>query len=92
MAAREEAIAASRIRGGDTLAMYLATGKKKHDRVFWVDTAGLPCMVCWGKKKGGRSFKREELRGVEPTPATDVRAPFGRDGLAAARAALASRL
>ena len=71
MAAREEAIVASRIRTGDTLAMYLATGKKKHDRVFWIDTAGLPCMVCWGKKKGGRSFKREELKGVEPKPAIE---------------------
>ena len=31
-----------------------------------------------------------ELVSCELTPATDLRAPFGRDGLAAARAALAS--
>lgn len=41
--------AACTLRKGDELDMYLATGKKKHARVFWVDIGSRS--VCWGKKR-----------------------------------------
>ena len=37
------------LRKGDELDMYLATGKKKHMRVFWIDIGSRS--VCWGKKR-----------------------------------------
>jgi hypothetical protein len=34
---------------GDKLEMYLATGKRKHPRVFWIEMQGR--CVCWGKNR-----------------------------------------
>jgi hypothetical protein len=52
---------------GGTLTIYLASGKRKHDRVFWVDrTTGT---ISWDKKKSTKPNKSESLIGVESAPA-----------------------
>jgi hypothetical protein len=52
---------------GGVLTMYLATGKKKHKRYFWVDVqSGL---IMWDKKKKYPPNKVEQLVGVEARPA-----------------------
>ena len=55
------------VQEGSELTMYLATGKKKHSRFFWVR----PCdngtvQLCWGKKKGTSRHKAETLHAVLP--------------------------
>ena len=67
------------VEEGGVLTMYLASGKKKHDRYFWVsvDESEGSCTLCWdkpdvGRKKsrdGGKANKSERLVSVEPAPA-----------------------
>lgn len=52
---------------GGVLTMYLASGKKKHKRYFWVDVqSGL---IMWDKKKRFPPNKVEQLVRVEARPA-----------------------
>ena len=54
---------------GVQLTMYLASGKVKHERWFWLERARL----CWDKRpaaeRRGAANKKEKLLGVEPSPA-----------------------
>ena len=61
---------------GGVLTMYLASGKKKHKRYFWVDVqSGL---IMWDKKKRFPPNKVEQLVGVDSRPAVrDAREWFG---------------
>ena len=61
--------ALSEITEGGTLTMYLQSGKKKHDRVFWLENEQRT--VCWDKKKTkpGKANKSGTLRSYEPAPA-----------------------
>ena len=62
-------MATNYVTAGGTLTMYLASGKKKHERVFWVEQGG---MLSWDKKKakpGKKANKSFPLMSVEPSPA-----------------------
>jgi hypothetical protein len=63
-----DAVAA--VQEGSELTVYLATGKQKHRRFFWVHRSssnGL-LQLCWGKKKGAKKHETETLHGVLPGP------------------------
>jgi hypothetical protein len=65
------------VQEGATLQMFQMTGRKKHDRVFWIrkdprDQGNV--QVCWGKKKG-KKFKSETLLEILPDP--DVKTTAG---------------
>ena len=64
----EEAVKA--VQEGSELTMYLATGKKKHSRFFWVQGSSGDGMLklCWGKKKGTSRHKTETLHAILPEP------------------------
>jgi hypothetical protein len=52
------------------LTIYLASGKKKHSRFFWVDQtedAGL-VQISWGKSLRSKTCKTRALIAVEGTP------------------------
>ena len=48
------------------LTMYLASGKKKHDRSFWVNAAD--GMISWDKKKSPKANKTLQLEKVDSEP------------------------
>jgi hypothetical protein len=54
---------------GGVLTMYLQSGKKKHDRHFWLENGST---ICWDKKKTkpGKANKSGAILSFEPTPAT----------------------
>ncbi len=64
---RREAVKA--MEDGGVLTMYLQSGKKKHDRYFWLENGNT---ICWDKKrtKPGKSNKAGVLMSFEPEPAT----------------------
>ena len=64
---RREAVKA--MEDGGVLTMYLQSGKKKHDRYFWLENGKT---ICWDKKrtKPGKSNKSGALVSFEPAPAT----------------------
>ena len=56
------------VQSGGVLTMYLASGKRKHDRYFWV---GDGRVLSWDKKKakpGKKANKSERLESVSPNP------------------------
>lgn len=64
---RREAV--KEMETGGSLTMYLLSGKKKHDRFFWLENGNT---ICWDKKKTkpGKSNKAGILVSFEPAPAT----------------------
>ena len=57
------------VTSGGTLCMYLLSGKKKHERVFWVEPHG-KLSLSWDKKRPApnkQPKKSERLRGVQPS-------------------------
>ena len=52
---------------GVQLELYLASGKKKHDRYFWASIAD--GTIAWDKKKSANPDKVEPLESVEAEPA-----------------------
>ena len=58
------------VQDGSELTMYLATGKKKHSRFFWVQRSSgdSTLKLCWGKKKGTSRHKTETLHAILPEP------------------------
>ena len=44
-----ERMAGMALAGGDSLSIYMATGKLKHPRVFWIESSDRS--VCWGKSR-----------------------------------------
>lgn len=52
---------------GGMLTMYLASGKRKHDRVFWVNTS--TGVISWDKKRSNKPNKSEIVSAVEGAPA-----------------------
>lgn len=57
------------MENGGVLTMYLQSGKKKHDRYFWLENGNT---ICWDKKrtKPGKANKAGALVSFEPAPAT----------------------
>ena len=55
------------VEEGDVLTQYLASGKKKNKRYFWVSAAD--GVIMWDKKKSTRPNKIAQLISVEPAPA-----------------------
>ena len=60
------------VEAGGTLTMYLQSGKKKHERYFWVSPA--TGIISWDKKKAkdgnhAKANKSERVLGVEAAPA-----------------------
>ncbi len=52
---------------GDKLEIYMATGKRKHPRVFWIEMKGR--CVCWGKNRcehTERHKKQQPPRNSDP--------------------------
>ena len=47
---------------GGTLTMYLASGKRKHDRIFWVDPS--TGVISWDKKRSKKPNKSEIINAV----------------------------
>jgi hypothetical protein len=61
---------------GSKMAVYLQSGKKKHDQWFWLQSKS-PAVVCWGKTLHDKQYKSEELVGVVDGPSIkDARALF----------------
>ena len=53
---------------GGVLTLYLASGKRKHDRHFWVTRRGAEARLSWDKSKSAKPNKTETLVRVEPAP------------------------
>lgn len=62
-----DAAAIVAVETGSTLAMYLASGKKKHDRLFWVSPSD--GTLAWDKKKSAKPNKIEPVLSVGSEPA-----------------------
>ena len=64
-AAEEESAALKFATAGDNLTLYLSSGKKKHDRFFWLTPK--TCTLAWDKKKttNGKPKKMERVVSVE---------------------------
>lgn len=67
--ARDARDALQYMETGDTLTMYLPTGKKKHDRFFWLENGNT---ICWDKKRKqpGKANKAGVLISCKPSPTT----------------------
>ena len=57
----------SAVEAGGVLTMYLASGKKKHDRYFWLE-GDAPARLCWDKKRREGARKSFPLRSVSDEP------------------------
>ena len=67
------------VEHGHTLTMYLASGKKKHERSFWVERRGSPlgsgrrsATIMWDKSRRKKPRKSEPLLGFDSSPATQT--------------------
>ena len=61
-----EPAAAEALRTRTSMTMYLPSGKRKHDRFFWVEDGSTE--LNWAKSKDGKAGKRERLVSVVPGP------------------------
>ena len=49
---------------GGVLTLYLASGKRKHDRHFWVTRRGAEARLSWDKSKSAKPNKSGKKRKV----------------------------